>query len=301
MSPITAVMPSLTELVDPAAPVDQIATGFGFTEGPVWDQRNARLIFVDIRADAVYAWRAGAGHQVLRSPSGVSNGNTFDREGRLITCEMGGRRLVRMAAEGSVEALVSQYEGKRLSGPNDVVCGPNGVFYFTDMRGGLQRSTDGTFPDRELPFWGVFRFDPAGGALTVVSDDFELPNGLVISADGRRLLVNDTLRSHVRRFELAADGTATDSGVFCEVTHTGVVGRPDGMKLDAQGNLYVTANTDEGIWVYNPAGELLGFIDVGEAPANCAFGGPDWRTLYVTARTSIYRLPLKVAGQPVGV
>jgi gluconolactonase len=301
MSPIVSLLPGLTELVDPAAQVEQIATGFGFTEGPAWDRRSGRLVFVDIRADALYEWREGASHRVLRSPSGVSNGNTFDAEGRLVTCEMGGRRLIRMAADGSVEALVDDYEGKRLSGPNDVVRGPDGALYFTDMRGGLQRSTDGTYPDRELPFWGVFRYDPAGGSLSIIADDFDLPNGLVISADGRQLLVNDTIRSHVRRFELAPDGTSKDLGVFCEVTRGDVVGRPDGMKLDAQGNLYVTANTDDGVWVYNPAGELLGFIDVGEGPANCAFGGADWRTLYVTARTSVYRLPLKVAGQPVGV
>src|SRR5947209_3797104 len=128
MSPIVALKPDLTDLVDPDVRVERIATGFGFTEGPAWDHRAERLVFVDIRASAVYEWREGEGHRVLRSPSGVSNGSTFDREGHLITCEMGGRRLVRMAADGAVQPLVSHYEGKRLSGPNDVVQGPDAAF-----------------------------------------------------------------------------------------------------------------------------------------------------------------------------
>jgi gluconolactonase len=214
---------------------------------------------------------------------------------------MGGRRLVRVAHDGAVEALVTHYDGKRLNGPNDVVRAPDGAFYFTDMFGRLERDAAGSFIDRELPFWGVFRYDPAGAAVTVVLDDFELPNGLVISADGRRLWVADTLRSHVRRFDVAPDGRATNGRVFCETTHEGVAGHPDGMKLDAQGNLYVAANTDDGLWVYNPRGELLGFIDVGEPPSNCAWGDEDWCTLYVTARTSVYRLRLQVSGQFVGM
>jgi gluconolactonase len=194
---------------------------------------------------------------------------------------------------------VDRYEGKRLNSPNDVIVAARGEVYFTDPPYGLRRP-DGTFAPGELDFFGVFRLAPATGVLTLLADDFVRPNGLALSADGRTLYVADTDRAHVRAFDVTADGLS-NGRVFAQTEHDGVVARPDGIKLDERGNLYVTSSRPQGVWVYDPSGRLLGQISVGaETPANCAFGGDDWRTLFVTAQTSVYRVRLKVAGQRVG-
>jgi gluconolactonase len=289
----------LEALVDPAAEAERIATGFTFTEGPVWDRRDAALYFSDIQGDTIYRWREGEGHRAFRRPSGQANGNTIDAAGRLVTCEHANRRVTRTEAGGSVSVLADRFEGKRLNSPNDVVFAPNGDLYFTDPPYGL-RQPDGSFAPQEVDFCGVYRLS-AGGELSAVVRDCERPNGLVVTADGRTLLVADTQRAHVRRFRIEADGALAGGEVFVEVVHDGARGLPDGMKLDSLGNLYVTANTAHGVWVFAADGALLGFIGVPEAPANCAWGGPELRTFFVTARTSVYRLPMRVAGQgPAG-
>lgn len=298
MAGIVALDARLHELVDAAAAAEKIATGFIFTEGPVWHSREEHLTFSDIQGDTLYRWREGDGHVVFRRPSGEANGNTYDRQGRLLTCEHKGRRVARAAADGGTETLASHFEGKRLNSPNDVICAANGDIYFTDPPYGL-RQPDGSFAPQELDFCGVFRLRPTG-ELTPVVKDFIRPNGLAFSNDERRMFIADTQLAHVRVFDVTAEGLAGGS-VFCELKHEGAVGRPDGMKLDSRGNLYVTGNTDHGVWVFDPEGRLLGFIGVGEPPANLAWGGDDWRTLFVTARTSVYRLPMKVPGQPVPI
>jgi len=287
----------LRALVDPAATAEKIAGGCVFTEGPLWSHRDSVLTFSDVRGNAMYRWTEAGGQQDYRKPSQVANGNTYDLNGNLITCEHEGRRLSRTSPDGRVETVVNRYDGKRLNSPNDVVGAANGDLYFTDPPYGL-RQPDGTFAPGEYGFNGVFRL-AADGALSLVVDDFERPNGIVISNDGRQLLIDDTDRHHVRTFDLAADGTVSNGRLFADVTHGGTVGRPDGMKLDSQGNLYVTANTAEGVWVYGPDGTLLGFIGTPEPPANCAWGGPGNRTLFITANTSVYRLQMKVSGQPI--
>ena len=290
----------LQALADPAATAEKIAGGCIFTEGPVWDHRDSSLIFSDVRGDTMYRWTEAGGQEVLRRPSGVANGNTYDRAGRLVTCEHRNRRVSRTLSDGRVETVVSHYEGKRLNSPNDIVGAPNGDLYFTDPPYGLRRP-DGTFGPQEIPFNGVYRIAAADGSLTAVAEDFERPNGLVISNDGRQLYVDDTERHHVRVFDLGADGRLANGRVFVDVSHGETTGRPDGMKLDARGNLYVTANTAEGVWVYAPDGTLLGFIGVPEPPANLAWGGPDNSTLFITANTSVYRLQMKVSGQPLPI
>jgi gluconolactonase len=152
-----------------------------------------------------------------------------------------------------------------------------------------------------MPFNGVYRIAAADGSVTLVASDFERPNGLVVSTDGRQLYIDDTQRHHVRVFDLTADGGLTNGRVFVDVSRGEVTGRPDGMKLDTRGNLYVTANTAEGVWVYAPDGSLLGTIGVPEPPANLAWGGPENSTLFVTAKTSVYRLQMKVSGQPLAM
>jgi gluconolactonase len=288
----------LGALVDSATTLEKIAGGCIFTEGPVWRQKDESLIFSDIQGDTLYRWTAAGGQEVFRRPSGQANGNTYDRAGRLISCEHQNRRVSRTLPDGSVETLLSHYAGKRLNSPNDVVGAPNGDLYFTDPPYGL-RQPDGTFGPQELAFNGVYRIAAADGSVTAVADDFYRPNGLVISNDGRQIYIDDTHRHHVRVFDLGVDGGLTNGRVFVDVSHGETTGRPDGMKLDTQGNLYVAANTLDGIWVYAPDGALLGCIGVPEPPANLAWGGPDHRTLFITATTSVYRLQMKVSGQPL--
>ena len=300
MSATVVLDARLQDLVDSDLTPEKIAGGCVFTEGPLWSHRDQYLTFSDVRGNAMYRWSEAGGQQVLRQPSGVANGNTYDRDGTMVTCEHQNRRVSRTLTDGRVETLVDSYQGKKLNSPNDVVCATNGDLYFTDPPYGL-RQPDGTFAPGEYPFNGVFRVSAADGSLTLVVDDFERPNGIVISNDGRQLLIDDTDRSHVRAFDLAADGAVSNGRVFAEVKHTGTIGRPDGMKLDSQGNLYVTANTAEGVWVYAPDGTLLGFIGTPEPPANCAWGGPGNSTLFITANTSVYRIAMKVAGQPLPV
>jgi sugar lactone lactonase YvrE len=288
----------LRALVDPAAAAEKIAGGCIFTEGPVWRHEENSLIFSDIQGDTLYRWTPAGGQAVFRRPSGQANGNTCDTAGRLLSCEHQNRRVSRTLPGGGVETLVSHYEGRRLNSPNDIVAAPNGDLYFTDPPYGLRRP-DGTFGPQEIPFNGVYRIAAADGSITAVVEDFERPNGLVISNDGRQMYIDDTERHHVRVFDLGADGALSNGRVFVDVSHGDTTGRPDGMKLDAQGNLYIAANTADGLWVYSPDGALLGCIGVPEPPANLAWGGSNNSMLFITARTSVYRLQMKVSGQPL--
>jgi sugar lactone lactonase YvrE len=300
MAQIQVLDAAFERLVDPHAPIENIATGFTFTEGPVWHSRDQRLIFSDIPNNTLYVWTEDNGHEVFRRPSGQGNGNAFDRQGRLLTCEHANRRVSRTASGGSVETLASHFDGKRLNSPNDVICASNGDVYFSDPPYGLMQP-DGGFKGQELPYCGVFRWSAADGQLALLIDDFERPNGLALSSQETQLYICDTEHHHVRVFDLEADGSLRHGRVCAELIHGEVLGRADGIKLDVEGNLYVAGNTQEGIWVFTPGGQLIGFIGVGEFAANLAWGGNDWRTLYITARTSVYRVPMNVAGQPVGV
>jgi gluconolactonase len=295
--PIIALDNRLAELIDLDAQPEQIASGFVFTEGPLWHPRERHLTFSDVRGDTMYRWSASGGTTVFRKPSNIANGNTWDRDGNLITCEHAGRRLSRTKEDGSVETIASDYEGKQLNSPNDVICLSNGDLVFTDPPYGLRRP-DGSFGPQAIPFQGVFRCTPDGMVTALVSD-FNRPNGLVVSDNGRTLYVCDTDQHHVRAFDIGADGSVSNSRLFADLQYGDATGRPDGMKLDSFGNLYVAANTMEGIWVFDPSGALIGLIGLPETPANLAWGGDDWRTMFVTASTSVYRLPMKAPGQPV--
>lgn len=302
---VVALDRRLLDIIDPQAEAERIAGGFVFTEGPVWHSRERHLTFSDVFADTMYRWTEAGGAVVFRKPSGQANGNTYDRRARLVTCQHD-RRLTRTEPDGSVRDLATHYRGKRLNAPNDVVCAANGDLYFTDPFFGLPGSDPAA---RELDFNGVYRLSAADGSLTLLVDDFTAPNGIVLGEGGRKLYVADTRERHVRVFDIGEDGRLRGGRVFCEAKHDGALGSPDGMKMDVLGNLYVAGNTPEGVWVFGPEGALLGFIGVGAekhpfrdapgGPANLAFGGDDWRTLFVTAVSSVYRLRLKVAGQPV--
>jgi gluconolactonase len=277
----------LKSLIEPGDP-EQVATGFQFTEGPVW-RPDGSLLFSDIPASRIYRWTPETGAQVWREPTGNSNGLTLDRQGRLIACEHSGRRVSRTEADGTVVAVAEQYGGKRLNSPNDVVVKSDGTIYFTDPPYGIKPE------EREQPCNGVYRILP-DGTLALVVDDFDRPNGLAFSPDESILYIGDSPRRHVRAFDVRPDGTLANSRILADMDHP-QPGSPDGMKLDEAGHLYVTGAT--GVWVFEPDGTCLGVIVTPERPANCAWGDADRKSLYITARTSLYRIRVKVAGLAV--
>ena len=274
----------LKSLIEPGDP-EQLATGFQFTEGPIW-QPDGSLLFSDIPANRIYRWTSQEGAQVWREPTGNSNGLTLDQEKRLIACEHSGRRVSRTEADGSVVAVADRYQGGRLNSPNDVVVKSNGVIYFTDPPYGIQPE------EREQPCNGVYRILP-DGTLELLIDDFDRPNGLAFSPDESILYIDDSPRRHVRAFDVRADGTLSNSRIIADMDHP-QPGSPDGMKVNEQGQLFVAGAT--GVWVFEPDGELLGVLATPERPANCAWGDADRKSLYITARTSLYRFRVQVAG-----
>ena len=267
---------------------ERLATGFTFTEGPLWHP-DGFFYFVDLRVNRLHKIVPGQAAELVRENTGEGNGTTFDLQGRLIMCEGGNRRLSRMDAYGRVEVLVDRYEGKRFNRPNDVVCKSDGSIFFTDP--GLRIPLD----QRELPNPGVYRLAP-DGALTLVAD-CEYPNGLAFSPDERILYVaNSRWAAYIHALELNDDGTLRRRRIFADMSSDEPDGVPDGMKVDVEGHVYCTG--PGGVWVFAPDGSHLGTIRPPEIPANLAFGGPDRQTLFMTARTSLYALRVKVPGQP---
>jgi gluconolactonase len=288
--------PRFDELIDPTAEPEQIATGYRFTEGPVWNSAEKALLFVDTRAHSILRWTREGGATLFRENARSTSGNTYDLQGRLLCCESRISRLVsRTNPDGSVETIASHYDGMHLSSPNDLICLSNGDILFTDPPFGLGHS-DGTTDPRETPCNGVYRIRASDGVVQLLTGEVETPNGLVMT-DGGTLLVADTRGHDVKAFDVLADGSCGPARQFANTVHGEATGRPDGMKLDERGNLYIAANTQEGLWVYDPDGVLLGFIGFDEHPANLAWGDDDWQTLYVTAQTSVYRLRMNVKGQ----
>ena len=267
-----------------AEPWQAVATGLIFTEGPVWHP-DGYLLFSDINASRIYRLWDGE-LDIYREPSGQSNGLTLDPSMRLVACEHENRRVSR-ATEGALVALATHYDGKRLNSPNDVVVRSDGRVFFTDPPYGI------TEEQRELPYNGVFTISPTG-ELALLATDFDRPNGLAFSPDERTLYVADTNRHHVRAFDVAANGTLSNGRVFAEMREEG---RPDGMKVDREGRLWACA---AGIEVFEADGRPLGLIDVPQRPANCAWG-EDGSTLFVCARTAVYRMRTTVVGIAPGV
>ena len=266
---------------------ERLATGFVFTEGPLWHP-DGFYYFVDVRASMLYRITPGRPHEVVREKTGGGNGTTFDLQGRLILCEGDNRRVTRRAADDRFEVLVDRFEGKRLNRPNDVVCKSDGSIYFTDP--GLRV----LLAEREVEHAGVYRIAP-DGAVSLVAD-FEYPNGLAFSPDERLLYVANTRwAQYIHVLELDGDGRVVRRRIFADMSSDETDGVPDGMKVDVEGRVYCTG--PGGTWVFAPDGTRLGVIRTPEVPANLAFGGPDLRTLFFTARTSVYTLRAKVPGQ----
>jgi gluconolactonase len=263
----------------------RLASRMRFTEGPVWYGREACLVFSDIPSNRLHAWDEKEGLRVWREPSHNANGNTLDRKGNLVTCEHGSRRVTRTSADGTVSVLAESYDGKRLNSPNDAAVQKDGTIWFTDPPYGLRGKP------QDLPGQYVFRLD-TDGELTVASKVFRKPNGICFSPDEDVLYVadSDRERHHVRHFKVGPDKALSGGEVLIDIRP----GVPDGMRMDTDGRLYVTAG--DGVWVVAPSGKLLGKILVPESPANCAFGGTDRRTLFITARKSLYAITLNATG-----
>ncbi len=303
--------PRLLDLVDADASIEVVAWGCVFTEGPVWHPHEQHLTFSDVydeHGGTQYRWTEAEGTRVLRRPTNGANGATYDRQGRLIVCEHH-RRFVRIEADGAVTVLADHYGDARLHSPNDVIRDRHSdALLFTDPPYGL-RQDDGKIIGKEYEENGIFRLDPATGGLRMLAGELDTPNGLVMTDDGSTLYVADTRNNVVYAWDITPDGGLEQRRTFARLEHDGRKGYPDGMKLDALGNLYVAGGTEDGIWVFAPDGQHLGFIDVaGEyygggarprGPANLCWGGEDWRTLFVARIGSIVRVPMRVAGQPV--
>ncbi len=278
----TATTPEMPNVIAPGAKVEKVAGDFGFIEGPVW-RKEGYLLFTDIPRNRIMKWHPKDGVSVFREPSEQANGLAIDAKGRLLACEHKARRVSRTEADGKVTTLVDKFEGKRLNSPNDLAFGRDGSIYFTDPPYGLPQQKEG----KEVDFNGVYRLTPKG-ELTALVKDFERPNGIAFAPDRKTLYVADAAKRHVRAFDVKADGSLANDRVFAEVAG------PDGMKVDVKGNVYATAQ--DGVWVFDKQGKKLGVIATPEKPANCGFGDADSKTLYITARTGLYRIRLQVAG-----
>lgn len=281
-------------VIQPGAEIEKVANGFDFTEGPIWHPAEKTLIFSDILGNSIYRWSEASGLETLRRNSYMANGNAYDRRWRVITCEHATSRLTRtdFANDGDLEVLASHYKGKQLNSPNDVVVKSDGAIYFTDPTSG--RSTGFGVPrEPELPFNGVYRLESDTKVLTLLVDDFAKPNGLCFSPDEKLLYVNDTVRQHVRVFDVTKEGLLTNGRLFAKLEGNSP-GVADGLKVDSAGHVYSCG--PGGIHIINPDGRSLSVITIPEFATNFVFGDDDLCTLYITATTSIYRLRVQVPG-----
>jgi gluconolactonase len=280
-------MATLDDILEPG-PAERLATDFVFTEGPSWHP-DGFYYFVDIRRSLLFRLRPGQTREVVRSETGEGNGTTFDLEGRLVICEGGNRRVTRIAANGSVAVLMDRYQGKRINRPNDVVCKSDGSIWFTDP--GLRIP----LAEKELAHSGVYRIMPNRTKRLVA--EFEYPNGLAFSPDERTLYVANTRQAqYIHAIELDAQGDMVRRRIFADMSSDETDGVPDGMKVDVEGRVFCTG--PGGTWVFAPNGTRIGIIRTPEIPANLCFGGSDLKTIFFTARTSVYTMRSKVAGQP---
>ncbi len=283
--------PQLLNVIEQDAELEELATGFKFIEGPIWHPYEKHLSFSDIKGNKLYRWREQEGISILRDNSHMANGNTYDQQGRMLSCEHATSRVSRTSADGSYEILATHYQGKELNSPNDIVVKSNGHIYFTDPVYG-RGDAFGVARDLELPFEGVYCLNPEDRSLRLLVDDFAGPNGLCFSLDEKRLFVNDTELKHIRVFEVKEDGSLGKGQVWAETTGEGD-GIPDGMKLNQAGNLFCTG--PGGLHVFDSQAKCLGVIRV-PPTANFAWGDDDFCSLFLTSVSTLYRLRFKVPG-----
>jgi gluconolactonase len=290
----------LLELIDEGVEVEQLGSGFTFTEGPVWNPAGEFLLFSDMPGDTRRRWDERDGVQVVASPSNKCNGLTLDAQGRLIACEHSTSSVVRMDPDGTGsgrEVIASHYQGKELNSPNDVVVHSDGSIYFTDPTYGRMPGF-GVEREQDLDFQGVYRIPANGGDLECLADDFDQPNGLCFSPGESMLYVNDTSRAHIRAFDVQRDGTLANDRFFAEGIGTASLEKMDlidGMKCDDRGNIWITG--PGGVWVLSADGDHLGTVEIPEPVGNIHWGGREWNWMYVCASTGLYRFGAKVGAR----
>lgn len=283
---LKALSPAFWKLFDRDAQLTRLATGFGFTEGPVWDPKGFVYVSDEVQNFIYRVYPDGRREKEIGL--GDPDGSTFDRRHRLITTASYLRALIELQPGGKYKVLAATYEGKKFNSPNDVVIGPDGALYFTDPTFDLPKGEK-----QELPYQGVYRLGGDGG-LKLLTKEMAQPNGLAFSPDGKLLYVDDSERREIRVYDFAAGGELRNGRVLGREDGPPSSGVPDGMRIDRAGNIFVTG--PEGIWVWDAKGNHLGTIVVPEQPANLAWGDADYKTLYITATTSVYRLRTKASG-----
>ncbi len=295
----------LAGIVESGQEAQQLATDFAFTEGPLWHP-DGYWLFVDLRREPPVIHRmspAGGTPDIIREPSGGTNGMTFDLLGRLLMCEGDNRRITRMESDGTITVMAERWDGKRFHRPNDIVCRSDGSIYFTNPSGRVPED------QQEIEWPGTLHRIAADGTVDLLAHDIDFPNGIAFSPDESVLYVSNTRRlgerpdqywdgeikqnQFIQAYDVSDDGSLSNSRVFGSMA-SAEDGVPDGMKVDAEGRVYCTGSG--GVWVFAPNGDHLGIIRVPEIPANCAFGGPDFRTMLFTARTSVYSLRMTTPG-----
>ena len=298
----------LPGIVEPNQEAQQLATDFAFTEGPLWHP-DGYWLFVDLRREPPVIHRmspAGGTPEIIREPSGGTNGMTLDLQGRLLMCEGDNRRITRMEADGTINVVADRWDGKRFHRPNDIVCRSDGSIYITNPSGRVPEE------EQEIEWPGTLHRIATDGTVDLLAHDIDFPNGIAFSPDESVLYVSNTRKlgerpdqywdgevkqnQFIQAYDVAADGSLSNSRMFGSMA-SAEDGVPDGMKVDAEGRVYCTGSG--GVWVFAPDGEHLGIIRVPEIPANCAFGGPDFRTMLFTARTSVYSLRMTTPGAPL--
>jgi gluconolactonase len=283
---LKAESPKFWKLIDQGAKLEIVATGFGFTEGPVWDPSGFLYVSDETLNKIFRVYPKGEKKELIAL--GDPDGNTFDRQHRLVDCASVLRGIIEVTPDGKFKMLADKYEGKRFNSPNDVIVGPDGALYFTDPTLDLVAGEK-----QEIPFQGVYRLGEKGD-VKLLTKDLIQPNGLAFSPDGKRFYVDDSEKRNIRVYDVAADGTLMNGRLFGEEPGSKDDGVPDGIKVDRDGNIFVTG--PGGIWVWDAQGHHLGTIVMPEQPANLTWGDADYRTLYITATTSVYRLRTTTKG-----
>lgn len=300
--------PSIYEIYDErfrnlvvlSAALEELYSDCRWAEGPVWFADTGCLIWSDIPNERMLRWVPGGSVSIFRAPSNFANGNTRDRQGRLVSCEHGTRRVTRTEIDGSITVLADSYKGKRLNSPNDVVVRSDGAVWFTDPTYGILSDYEGYKAEPEQATRNVYRLDPATGELKIMVDDFRQPNGLAFSPDETKLYVADSAASHdinaprhIRVFDVINGNKLANGRVFCNID----AGIPDGFRADTAGNIWTSAG--DGVHCFAPDGTLLGKIKIPQTVANLTFGGPRRNQLFIAATQSLYRVYIAATGAQV--